>query len=83
MPVTAEEITRFLDDELAIDVDGIDTQSLLFSTGIIDSFSLVSLITFLEKKCGFRMSPGDVNLDNLDSIERILTYSTRMANDDA
>ena len=78
MAVTKEEIVQFMSEELAIDMDGVDAQSLLFSTGIIDSFSLVSLISFLEEKCGFRMSPGEVILDNLDSIERMLSFVDRM-----
>ena len=64
----------FFETELAVDVSDIDGETLLFSRGVIDSFSLVLLISFIESRCGFRMSPIDVNLDNLDSIDRILAY---------
>lgn len=77
MNVTKEDIVGFLSDDLAINMDGIDAQSLLFSTGIIDSFSLISLISFLEEKCGLRMSPSDVILDNLDSIDKMLAFVAR------
>ena len=72
--VTKQDLMEFLKSELGVDTLDIDETTLLVSSGIIDSFSLVSLVTFLEKECSFRMSPGEVNLDNLDSIERILGF---------
>lgn len=72
--VTSQDLTAFLESELGVDTSDIDQSTPLFSGGIIDSFALVSLITFLERKCSFRMSPLDVTLDNLDSIERILAF---------
>jgi len=48
--------------------------SPLFSSGIIDSFSLVSLMAFIEDKGNLRINPSEVTIDNLDSIERILKF---------
>lgn len=73
-----ENIIEFLADELAIDTNLINDQSLIFSTGIIDSFSLISLIAFIEKQLGFQINPMDINLDNLDSIERIVAFVNRI-----
>lgn len=75
--LTEQQIVQFFKDDLAINVDDIDAASLLFSTGIIDSFALVSLMLFIETECGFRISPTDVNLANFDSIERIIAYVAR------
>lgn len=72
--ITQQDLLTFLSDELAIDTDDINEDTLLFSTGIIDSFSLVTLMSYIEKKGSFRMPPADVNLDNLDSISRIVKY---------
>jgi acyl carrier protein len=68
------KLTRFLSDELAIEVDEIRADSLLFSSGLVDSFALVSLMMFIEKSAGIRISPQDVNLHNFDSIERVLRF---------
>ena len=81
MAVTRDGIVHFFDDELGIDTADITPQSLLFSAGIIDSFALVSLMTYIEDESGIRISPADVNLANLDSIERILAYVDRALND--
>ena len=72
--INEEKLREFLEDELAVDVSDITTDSLLFSTGVVDSFALVSLMTFLEDEGDIRVSPADVNLDNMDSIARVLNY---------
>jgi acyl carrier protein len=78
MPLTRDKLVEFLETELGLEVSGLQDSTLLFSSGIIDSFMMVSLMTFMEKQGGFRIAPTDVNLANLDSIERILAFSTRM-----
>ena len=42
--------------------------------GLVDSFAMVDLVGFIETRCCAKMKPSDVNLDNLDSIGRILNY---------
>ena len=49
----------------------------LFSSGIVDSFAPITLMTFLESQCGFRIGPMEVTLDNVDSVERILQFAER------
>ena len=74
MSVNAESILSFLEDDIGLDTSDIEAESLLFSSGIIDSFALINLITFIESEAGIRVSPADVNLDNLDSVSRIVAY---------
>lgn len=64
----------FLSDSLDVDLDGLDEDSPLFSTGVIDSFALVSIMTFLESECGIRISPEAVTLDNFDSVNNMLAF---------
>lgn len=73
MSVTQEELLRFLREDLNID-DDIEAQTELFSSGILDSVSMVGLITFIEEKTGAVVQPGDVTLENFDSVERILAH---------
>ncbi len=77
--VSQEGLLEFLADDLGIDTADLTSDSLLFSTGVIDSFALVSLMTYLEAEGGFRLSPTDVNLDNLDSIDRIVAFCRHKA----
>jgi acyl carrier protein len=78
MRVTREQVVGYIRDELRINMAGVGDDTPLFSSGMIDSFSLVSLITFLEEAGGFRVNPMDVNLDNMDSIGRIVAYMQRI-----
>lgn len=51
-----------------------DRSTPLFSSGMLDSFTMVDLIMFIERSAGVRLDPSDVTLDNLDTIERILAF---------
>ncbi len=83
MSLTKDELLEFINKKLGVDTSGMDDSTLMFSTGMVDSFSLVSLITYIEKQAGFRMSPMDVNLENMDSVERILAYVERKVAENA
>ena len=78
MTLTSADLSRFIEDELAVDAE-IDEDTLLFSTGLIDSFSLVSLMSYIEDEADVRIAPADVKLENFDSIGRILAYLNRAA----
>lgn len=71
-------LLEFLDDELGVDLDEIEADTALFSSGIVDSFALVTLMMHLEKIGGFRINPSDVTLENLDSINSILAFVRRV-----
>lgn len=79
MKVDKQALYAFLGNEFGLDTNEVADDTLLFSSGMIDSFSLVSLITWLEEQYGFRMNPMDVNLDNLDSIQLICGFVERVS----
>jgi acyl carrier protein len=83
MALTRDDVLRALRDQLGVDTSTLEDSTPLFSTGIIDSFSLVSLIMFVESEGGITVEPLDVNLENLDTIERILAYVGRKTAADA
>lgn len=75
--IDAALVSTFLEDDLGADLSEIENDTALFSGGIIDSFALVNLMMFLETEGGFRINPADVNLDNLDTIDRIVAFAAR------
>ena len=80
MAVTRDNLLEFLQHSLGIDVAELETDDTeLYSSGLIDSFSIVHLIQFLETQGGFEVDPTDVNLENLDSIRKILAYASTQA----
>jgi acyl carrier protein len=46
----------------------------LFSGGLIDSLSVMDLVSFLESETGCVIAPTDINLDNFDTIGRMVSY---------
>lgn len=49
----------------------------LMSTGVLDSFALVTVITFVEAHIGGEVPPSDLTFENFDSISGICSYVER------
>ena len=74
MSVDANALQQFLTTELGIPDSDVQSDTLLFSTGVVDSFALISLMTFIENETGHFIPPTDITLENFDSIDRIIEY---------
>ncbi|NTJ35934.1 acyl carrier protein [Agrobacterium rhizogenes] len=72
-----DDILRFLRDDLSVDTTSINSKSQLISSGIIDSFSLIGLVMFLEEKAGVMAEPEDVTIENFETIEAMLHFIER------
>lgn len=73
------EILHYLAEQHAVDTSGIAPDTQLFSSGLVDSFAMIDLVTFIEEKSGARMDASDITLDNLDTVDRIISYMTKKA----
>ena len=62
---------EYLDDEDDEDIE-LDENTPLISSGIVDSFSMVSLKRFLEKKCDITLSDEEATPEAFDSVSSIL-----------
>jgi acyl carrier protein len=74
MALDRETLRRYLHEQQGLESEEFDDDTLLFSSGLIDSFSMVNLIMFIEDAAGVQVHPAEVTLDNFDSIERILAF---------
>lgn len=78
--MNTDSLKTYLGDRMGLDTATLEADTPLFSSNLLDSFSMVDLIMFIEKEGRVRLDPSDVSLDNLDSIERILKFvDTRRA----
>ena len=75
MSLDRDSLLKYLETSAGVPVADIEDETLLFSNGILDSFSMMDLIMFIENEGGFRIQPDEVTFENLDSIERILRFS--------
>jgi len=62
---------EYLDEDDEDDIE-LDENTPLISSGIVDSFSMVSLKTFLEKKFDIRLSDEEATPEAFDSVSRIV-----------
>ena len=74
MTFNKNQLVDYLSGTLNVDIAQVNEDTLLFSSGLIDSFSMIDLITFIETQCGIRVSPTDITLDNFDTIGRIMNF---------
>ena len=56
----------------------IETNTPLISSGIVDSFSMVSLKLFLERRYSLRIPDADASTEAFDSVERIAALVERL-----
>ncbi|MTH79817.1 acyl carrier protein [Paracoccus aestuariivivens] len=77
MSLTKSQLIDYLRDEQSIE-EAIDGDTELFSSGLLDSVSMVGLITFIEEQTGAVVQPGDVTLENFDTVDRIAAFATTL-----
>jgi acyl carrier protein len=80
MPLSEIEsqIRQYLVDELGAEKD-IGVDELLFSAGVLDSFDIVQVLDYVNTQFDVQISPLDVNLDNFDSISRMVELVARQS----
>jgi acyl carrier protein len=69
-----EDLIAFLAEEFRLDRRILSEELPLFSSALLDSASLVTLVVFLEEKTGLVVEADDVTLENFDTIAAILSF---------
>jgi acyl carrier protein len=67
---------EYLDEEDAEDMQ-LDENTPLISSGIVDSFSMVSLKRFLEKKYAISISDDQATPEAFDTVNKIIALIGR------
>ncbi len=76
MPITREQLVDYLESEgVDVESEGVSDSTALFSSNLLDSFKMVSLIMFVEKSCGIRVGASDLTLENFDTLGSILRFA--------
>ncbi len=64
-------IEKFLPHE---DPKNLADATPLVAAGVLDSLATLELVTFLEETFGIRIKAHEVNVENLDTIEKIARF---------
>jgi len=68
-----DKLIEFIKDEFLTDPDTeIDIDTKLISSGLIDSFSLVSLQAFIEKEFGKKIPAPRITAQTFDTIRQMV-----------
>jgi acyl carrier protein len=73
MALTDQLLLGYLRTSLG--VSDLDSDSQLFSSGLVDSMSMMNLIAFLEDNTAIQVRGEDVTLDNFDTPRRIIQFA--------
>lgn len=60
--------------QFGVDDDALTDDTALFSEGLLDSLSVMDLVSFVETEARVRIPPQDIVLDNFDTIACIVRY---------
>ena len=74
MTITRQLLLDYLENQFGLKAAELSDDTLLFSAGLLDSFSVAELLIFLEEKGGITVAPTEITHENLDSIDKILAF---------
>ncbi len=72
-----ETILKYVIEEYATEDDHVTYDTPLISSGLVDSFSMVSLKRFLEMKYKISIPDKDASPEAFDSVNKIADLVTR------
>lgn len=74
-------VTEYITTEILVpsgrQTEDLDVETSLFRRGIIDSFGLFTLASFLEQRFSIVVGDEDMVPENFDTISRIASFVTR------
>lgn len=74
--VIEEQLRAFLAENFILEDGGkgLERDESLTQSGVLDSMGVLELIMFIEEKFGVAIPEEDTLPENLDSIERVVSY---------
>jgi len=72
--ITCSNLISFFSKQFSVNITENEYEMKLFTGGILDSFSVVDVVLFVESEENVKMDPGELIMENLDSITKILRF---------
>ncbi len=76
MPTVEEILRSFIEEKILYSPDGFvfSDETSFLENGIVDSTSVLELVTFIEEQFGFSIKDSEVIPENFDSIASLAKY---------
>jgi acyl carrier protein len=71
------EIEQFIRENFIFGEVALAPETSFVEGGILDSTSVLELVSFLEERFGIAVEPDEINLENMDSLSRVEAYVLR------
>lgn len=72
--LTRDRIRKLLEEDLGVNSELIRDDTPLFSSHLLSSFALITLVICLENEVGHLIDPADINMDNMDTVGRMVAF---------
>lgn len=59
----------------------LEDDTLLFSSGLLDSLNVIDLVSLIEEQLGCAIPPAEITLKNFDSVGRIVRFASTLEAD--
>ncbi|MCP3933657.1 MAG: acyl carrier protein [Bacteroidetes bacterium] len=69
-----ERLLGFIIRNFMVEKEAINLDKSLIDEGIIDSFGLIEIASFLEEEFSMEVNEDDMNRDNFGSVDRIIDF---------
>ena len=70
----SEQLTAFIQDEIVLDDVVVTGDFDLLMTGAVDSLGIIRITHWMEETLGVVVDPGDVTLDNFQTVDKMTAY---------
>ena len=70
----AEQLTAFIQDEIVLDDVVVTGEFDLLLSGAVDSLGVIRITHWMEETLGILVDPGDVTLENFQTIDKMAAY---------
>ena len=80
LQINQQSLISFIVHDLLINrfnAEPITAETNLITSGVIDSLTLIQLVTYLEKETKIEIKDEDVNPDNFQDVNSIIKYLER------
>jgi len=72
--VMEDAIRDYICEELGYERDELRGDTLLFTSGMVDSFTFVGMIALIETRLATRLDPRTITVENFDSLDRMMAF---------
>lgn len=81
MPDITERLLSFVRDDVCNQRIELTVDTDLLLTGAVDSLGVIRITQWLEDEIGIEVDPGDVTLENFQTVGRMITYAEKQLAD--